>query len=122
MKRDYKKRPMLDLKHVGKIVFALFVIFIAYRILTPPSEETLVIDSPDGSKTARLKTEFYFDNQPSYKIYCRTADQKRWEALFYIPAFTNTPANTHNPDLQWSENSSRLDFLISGTSIWHHSF
>ena len=62
----------------GRILFGLFVIFIAYRILTPPSEVAQRADSPDGSKTARLKTEFYFDNQPSYRIHYARRPEKRY--------------------------------------------
>ncbi|WP_372795716.1 hypothetical protein [Pontiella sp.] len=122
MKRNYKKRPIFELKHLGRIVFALFVVFIAYKILTPPSEDALRSEAPDGSKTARLKTEFYFDNQPSYKIYYRESGKKVWQSLFYLPAYTNVPAAAAAPDLQWSEDSGRLDFLMNGTSIWHHTF
>ena len=122
MKRNYKKRPLFEVKHLGRIIFGLFVVFIAYKILTPPSEDSLRITSPDGSKTARLKTEFYFDNQPSYKIYYRETGSKPWQGIYYLPAYTNIPAETAEPDLAWSTDSSRLDFLMNGTSIWHHSF
>ncbi|QBG46280.1 hypothetical protein EGM51_02250 [Verrucomicrobia bacterium S94] len=122
MKRNYRKRPAFDVRNPGKVIFALFVVFIAYRILTPPSEDTLIVTSPDGSRTARLKTEFYFDHQPSYKIYFRDTDQKYWNSLYYIPAYTNMPPETHHPDLKWSENSVRLDFMLGGSSIWHHVF
>lgn len=122
MKRDYKKRPLFELKHLGKIIFALFVIFIAYKILTPPSEDAHIIDSPDGSKTARLKTEYYFDGHPSYEIYYRAVDKKVWQKIYYLAAYTNAPADSIEPSLQWSEDSASLDFLMNGTSIWHHSF
>ena len=122
MKRNYRKRPLFEFKHIGQILFGLFVVFIAYRILTPPSKDARIVDSPDGSKTARLNTEFYFDNQPSYNIYYRAAGNRVWQKLYYLPAYTNAPVHTVTPDLQWSEDSSRLDFLMNGTSIWHHSF
>lgn len=122
MKRDYKKRPLFEPKHLGKIIFALFVVFIAYKILTPPSEEAQLIDSPDGSKTARLKTEFYFDNQPSYNIYYREAGTRAWQKIYYLAAYTNAPVEAVQPRLQWSDDSKRIDFLMNGTSIWHRSF
>ncbi len=122
MKRNYKKRPRFETRNLGGILLTLFVIFIAFRILTPPSEDSLRITAPDGSKTARLKTEFYFDNQPSYKIYYRERGKNAWMRLYYLPAYTNVPADQAAPDLKWSPDSDRLDFLMNGTSIWHHAF
>ena len=71
MQRTYKKQRRFDSKKLGPLVFTLFVVFVAYKILTPPSSELARIESPDGTKTARLRTIHYFDNQPSYKIYYR---------------------------------------------------
>lgn len=112
---------MLDFSKIGQIAFVFFVVFIAYRILTPPSNETGPLKAPDGSKTARLKTFYYYDNQPSYKIYYREAGKRAWLNLLYLPAHTNAPANA-KADIAWSRDSDRLDFLIDGTSIWHHVF
>lgn len=122
MKRTYKKRRAFDFKQLGQILFAFFVVFIAYKILTPPSDDAQRIDSPDGSKTARLKTEFYFDNQPSYHVYYRESGKRVWQKLYYLAAHTNAPAEEADPGLQWSEDSSKLDFLMNGTAIWHHAF
>jgi hypothetical protein len=122
MKRSYKKRKAFDLKRLGQLVFTLFVVFIAYKILTPPSNETARIESPDGSKTARLRTYYYYDNQPSYKIYYREAGKKAWLNLLHLPAYTNVPPESAEASLKWSSNSERIDFLMNGTSIWHHTF
>lgn len=122
MRRTYKKRALFDFKKLGQMAFTLFVVFVAYRILTPPSRETARIDSPDGSKTARLRTFYYYDNQPSYKIYCRETGKLAWLNLLYLPAYTNVPAESAKATIEWSGNSDRLDFLINGTSIWHHTF
>ena len=78
MKRNYKKRSLFDPKKLGQLVFTLFVVFIAYKILTPPSEETARRLSPDGTKTARLKTFYYYDQVPSYKIYYRETGNRAW--------------------------------------------
>lgn len=122
MKRTYKKRSLFDFKKLGQLAFTLFVVFIAYRILTPPSDETARITSPDGSKTARLRTFYYYDNQPSYKIYYREADHKAWLNLLYLPVYTNAPSDQAIASIKWSDDSERLDFLMNGTSIWHHVF
>lgn len=122
MKRTYKKRFLFDFRKLGQIAFTLFVVYMAYRILTPPSDETARLLSPDGSKTARLRTFYYYDNLPSYKIYYHESGKKIWLNLLYLPAYTNVPAESADASLQWSADSSRLDFLMNGTSIWHYIF
>ncbi|VGO22765.1 hypothetical protein [Pontiella sulfatireligans] len=122
MKRTYKKRALFDSKKLGQLVFGLFIVFIAYKILTPPSDETARIASPDGSKTARLRTFFYYDNQPSYKIYYRETGKRAWLNLLYLPAYTNTPPEATEAGIEWSADSEQLFFTINGSSIWHHAF
>lgn len=122
MKRTYQKQARFDLKRLGPVGFTLFVAFIAFKILTPPSDETARLPSPDRSKTARLRTFYYLDNQPSYKVYYRETGKKAWLNLLYLPAYTNVPAETQQADIEWNENSDRIDLLMNGTSIWHHSF
>jgi hypothetical protein len=122
MKRTYRKTALFDAKKLGQFCFILFIAYIAFKILTPPSDETVRITAPDGSKTARLRTFYYLDDQPSYKIYYREAGKTAWLNLLYLPAYTNTPPALHQPDLQWSETSDQIDFLINGTSIWNHVF
>jgi hypothetical protein len=122
MARVYKKRSLLDLKKLGQLAFSLFVVFIAYKILTPPSDETVRIESPDGRKTARLRTFYYLDHQPSYKVYYRETGKHAWLSLLYLPAYTNIPPENASADLAWSPASDRIDFLMNGTSIWHHTF
>ncbi|HSR88472.1 MAG TPA: hypothetical protein VLL07_05920 [Pontiella sp.] len=122
MKRVYKKKPLFDAKKAGQLVFILFIAFIAYRILTPPSDELARIDSPDGTQSARLVRYFYYDNQPSYKVYCREADKPIWLNIYHLPAYTNVPPEAAMPAIAWSSDSRRLDFLMNGTSIWHYVF
>ena len=80
------------------------------------------LPSPDRSKTARLRTFYYLDNQPSYKVYYRETGNKVWLNLLYLPVYTNTPPEAQHPDLAWSENSEQIFFLMNGTSVWQHSF
>ncbi len=121
MKRTYKKRSLLDASSIGRAAFVLFIAFIAYKILTPPSTETARIESPDGSKTARLRTFYYYDNQPSYKIYYRETGKCAWLSLLHQPAYTNAPPEA-KADIAWSADSERLIFRIGGTNIWQHVF
>ncbi len=122
MKRVYRKQSIFDLKQLGTVLFAAFVVFIAFRILTPPSEEMQQVPSPDGQREARLRRYYYFDNQPSYKIYCREAGKPAWRGLYHLPAYTNIPPETAAPSIAWTDDSKRLDFFMNGTSIWHHIF
>ena len=122
MKRIYKKNAPFDLKKkFGTGVFTLFIVFIAFKILTPPSMEVAVVDSPDGTKTARLR-KFYYVSQPSYKIYYREAEKFAWLNLLYLPSYTNTPHETASESIEWSNDSEHLFFKINGTSVWSHTF
>ncbi|MCF7848766.1 MAG: hypothetical protein K9M45_07955 [Kiritimatiellales bacterium] len=121
MKRAYKKKPLLDMKRVGAAVFTLFLVFIAYKILTPPSNNLATITSPDGSKTARLR-KFYYVSQPSYKVYCRDTGNRVWQALLYLPSYTNIPHQTAIEAIDWSPDSKKLFFRINDAIIWQHDF
>ena len=122
MQRTYKKQRRFDSKKLGPLVFTLFVVFVAYKILTPPSSELARIESPDGTKTARLRTIHYFDNQPSYKIYYRETGKRAWLSLLHIPAYTNVPPESQNASIEWSPDSEYLFFKMNGTSIWYYAF
>ncbi len=122
MKRIYKRTPLFNLKQLGTLAFAAFVVYVAFRILTPPSEELMHLRSPDGTKTARLRRYFYFDGQPSYKIYYREDEKFAWLGLYHLPAYTNIPPESAEPAIAWTDDSRRLDFFMNGTSIWHHVF
>ncbi|HEY5621977.1 MAG TPA: hypothetical protein VIR77_05185 [Pontiella sp.] len=121
MKRTYRRRSKPGGKKLGQIAFTLFIVYIAYRILTPSSNEVTRI-SPDGSKTAKLRTFYYYENQPSYKIYYRESDKHVWLNLLYLPAYTNIPSESATASIQWSPDSDQLHLLINETSIWHHVF
>ncbi len=122
MKRVYKKKPLFDPKKAGQICFTLFLAYIAYKILTPPSDELARIDSPDGTRSARLVRYFYYNNRPSYKVFSRETGKAFWLSQYHLPAYTNVPPEAAAPGIAWSSDSSRLDFLMNGTSIWHHVF
>ena len=101
---------------VKKIGMGLFMVFIAFRILTPQTNNN-IYNAPNGAQQARLKTFYYTEGIPSYKVYTRPRGTLLWKNQLYRPSFTNTP----NPvaHLQWSSDSQRLDLLINGSSIWH---
>ena len=121
MRRSYKKQSAFDTKRLGFGIFTLFIVFVAFKILTPPSQELARINSPDGSKTARLR-RFYYVSQPSYKIDYREADKLVWLNLLHLPSYTNVPHATAHESISWSPDSKKLYFKINGTNIWMHRF
>jgi len=121
MKQSYKKKATFDSKRLGMSIFTLFIVFVAFRIMTPPSTEMAVIKSPDGSKSARLR-KFYYLSQPSYKVYYRESGKKIWLNLLYLQSYTNVPHQTATESIEWSPDSENLYFKINGTSIWSHAF
>lgn len=121
MRKRYIRRLPFDRKKLGTGLFTLFVVYVAFKILTPPSMEVAVVTSPDGSKTARLR-KFYYVSQPSYKVSYRDADKPTWLNLLYLPSYTNVPHETAMESLEWAADSKDLTFKINGTSIWHHAF
>ena len=121
MKRTYKKHSFFDRKRIGFGIFTLFVCYVAFKILTPPSMEVAKVISPDGSKIARLR-KFYTVSQPSYKVYYREADKLVWFSLFYLPSYTNVPHQTASEVIEWSNDSRTLYFKINDTLVWSHPF
>ena len=99
----------------------VFIVFVAFKILTPPSIELATVQSPDGTKTARLR-KFYYVSQPSYKIYYRETHQRLWLNLLYLASYTNVPHATAVETIEWSPDSEHLYLKINGTSIWNHAF
>jgi len=109
------------MKKAGVALFTLFLVFTAYKILTPPVTNVITATSPDGSKTARL-LKIYYVSQPSYKIFCRNTGSRQWLPLLYLSAYTNVPHQSAVESLEWSPDSQKLFFQINGTVIWHYDF
>jgi hypothetical protein len=89
--------------------------------LTPPNVEVARVESPDGTKTARLR-KFYYVSQPSYKIYYRETGKMVWLNLLYLSSYTNVPHATATETIEWSSDSKDLFFKINGTPIWSYQF
>jgi hypothetical protein len=121
MNRYKKHRLPFDRRQLGMALFVLFLVFVAYRILTPPEEEVATAVSPDGRKVARLR-KIYYVSQPSYKVEYREIEKPLWQNLLYLPSYTNIPHRAAVEQLEWTPDSEALHFIMNGTSIWHHTF
>ena len=116
MNRKYsiKSIPSIGRNNLKKIGLSIFMILVAFQILTPPSNN-IIIKSPDNKKEVRLKTFFYSENIPSYKIYVRQTGSLLWRNLLYLPSYTNSV----NPrvELKWLNDNS-LCFQINNIIVW----
>ncbi len=120
MKRTYRQQRSSGFRKLGTFLFSLFVLFVAYRILTPPKKELARISSPDGKKEARLR-RIYYVSQPSYKIDYREKGNRLWLNLLYLPSYTNVPPDAARAAIRWGPESERLYFSINGSNIWSYT-
>jgi len=67
---------------IGFLALMGFVLFVAFRIFTPPTEVIQRVTAPDGSREARLQHVFYYSD-PGYKISTRT--RRLWHTALYLP-------------------------------------
>ena len=116
MNRKYsiKSIPFIGRNNLKKIGLSIFMILVAFQILTPPSNN-IIIKSPNNKKEARLKTFFYSEDIPSYKIYIRETGSLLWRNLLYLPSYTNSV--NPNVELKWLNDSS-LCFQINNVIVW----
>lgn len=121
MKRVYKKPPKFSIKQVATGIFVVFVLFIAYVILEPPNEEIARIESPDGSKEARLRRFQYTSEEPTYRVYYRESGKWAWLNLLQLPG-SKIENEVAQIQLEWSTNSERLYLHINEAAYWHHTF
>lgn len=116
MNRKYlvKSLPFIGRNNLKKIGLSIFMILVAFQILTP-SSSNVIIKSPNDKKEARLKIFFYSENIPSYKIYIRETGSLLWRNLLYLPSYTNSVNS--NVELKWLNDSS-LCFQINNVIVW----
>ncbi|MBN2685391.1 MAG: hypothetical protein JXR40_08945 [Pontiellaceae bacterium] len=108
-------------KRRSLIILTAFMLFVAYKILTPTHEKLMRVEAPDGSKTARLQ-RVYYDHQPSYRIDYREPGKIVWLNLFDSPVQLSDSAEQPDAAITWSEDSTRIDFSINGTLVWQYFF
>jgi len=104
---------------IGLLVLMGFVLFISFRIFTPPTKVVETVPSPNGRREARLVHVFYY-SEPGYKIATRTG--RFWHTLFYLSEYTEVPFKDRVEKLGWSSDSKQLIFEINGKSIWSYDF
>jgi hypothetical protein len=121
MRRRLRILSSARLHRLGKVAFAVFLLFIAYRILTPTSVVVIQSEAPDGSGTARLR-KIYYTSHPSYKVDFRRKETLVWQNLLLIPTDTNGVPDEFCETLSWSPDGSRLFFLIDGKPVWQYAF
>ena len=110
---------MSPLRAIGFLALMGFVLFVSFRIFTPPVKTVQILSAPDGSREARLQ-HVYYSSKPSSKIAVR--DRRLWHTILYLPEYTNAPVGVLNEKLRWSEDSKRLYFDINGKPIWGYDF
>jgi len=104
---------------IGFLVLMGFVLFIAFRILTPPTEEIQRVTAPDGSREARLM-HVYYTSDPGYKIATRT--RGLWHTQLYLPEYKNNSTAKREASIRWSPDSEQLFFEMNGRIIWSETF
>lgn len=110
---------MPPLRAIGFLVLMGFVLFVAFRIFTPPAKTVQILVAPDGRREARLQHIYYY-SKPGFKIAVR--ERRLWHTLFYLPEYTNAPAGELKGKLSWSLGSDKLYFDINDKPVWGYDF
>lgn len=104
---------------IGFLALMGFVLFVSFRIFTPPTEVIQQISAPDGSRDARLVLVYYYSD-PGYKIATRT--RRLWHTQLYLPEYTGDAAAERKASLRWSADSTKLFFEMNGKPVWSEMF
>jgi hypothetical protein len=119
----FHKRTFLSrlppLRAVGLLALMGFVLFVSFRIFTPPVKTVQILSAPDGSREARLQ-RVYYSSKPGFKI--ATREHRLWHTILYLPEYTNAPAGALNEKLRWSPDAETLYFDINGKTVWRCDF
>jgi len=110
---------MPPLRAIGFLVLMGFVLFVSFRIFTPPAKTVQILSAPDGSREARFQHIYYY-SKPGFKIAVR--ERHFWHTLFYLAEYTNAPTGALNEKLRWSGDSKRLYFDINDKPVWGYDF
>lgn len=100
---------------LGLLALMGFVLFVSFRIFTPPTTVVQTLRAPDGSREARLLHVYYYSD-PGYKISIRSG--RFWHTLFYQPEY----AGAGELSLRWSDDAAQLYVDLNGRPIWGFDF
>lgn len=105
---------------VGFLALMGFVLFVAFRIFTPPTQLIQTLVAPDGRRAARLMHVYYYSD-PGYKISTRRG-RGLWHTALYLPEYTGDAAEKREATLRWSSDSKHLYFDMNGKPVWSYDF
>ena len=116
MNRKYsiKSIPFIGRNNLKKIGLSIFMILVAFQILTPPSNN-IIIKSPNNKKKKLDLRHFFTQKIFHIKIYIRETGSLLWRNLLYLPSYTNSV--NPNVELKWLNDSS-LCFQINNVIVW----
>ena len=104
---------------IGFLALMGFVLFIAFRIFSPPEKVILSVTSPDGTHEVRLLHVFYY-SEPGYRVSVRR--KIGWGTLFYLAEYPDVSAKDREEKLIWSSDSEQLFFEVNGKRLWGYDF
>jgi hypothetical protein len=111
-----KKRWGLRL--LFKVVAVLFMLFVAYKILTPRAEVLMQVVSPDGKNVARLRV-IYYSSDPVYKIDYHATQEWAWRCVFIHSIESASPKTV---SIKWSKNSKEIGLFLHEKPFWKYEF
>jgi hypothetical protein len=117
-----KKRPLPQYKwkvrRLLQVAGVVFMLFVAYKILTPPTDVLDIKTSPDGKIVARLRAIYYLSD-PVYKIDYHQVDHWAWRNLYLR---SNQLYSPESLALTWGKNSGDLLLFSHEKIVWKYSF
>jgi hypothetical protein len=120
--RDYQKLTRGEGMFVPRWIVAglaaLGVLFVALRILVPPSWIVQRLDSPDGRRSAQLLRTQYL--RQSFVV--RLRETGLWHTAFYSAPITNDFRSDLGERLAWSADSTRVFLRVGGQFVWGYDF
>lgn len=122
MPRDYQKLTRGEGVLVPRWVLvglaAIGLVFVALRILVPPSWVVQRLDSPDGRRSAQLLRTQYLRQS----LVVRLREGGLWQTAFYSAPVTNDYRVDLGERLVWSRDSARVSLRVGGQFVWGHDF
>ena len=120
--RNYQKFLNRDRVMIPRWLFLTGVwgaiLWIALKILVPPSWVIQQLDSPDGTRSARLlRTRYLHEN-----FVVRVKAGASWRTAYLSPTITNDFRMDLGERLSWSPDSGRVYFRLNGKPVWGYDF